>query len=434
MLNIVFLLVNLALCLYFIYKRNYAILGYIILFQEIHLIPFNNLGLNNLGYAYYILIVALFLFGIGEMRFSKSRIVYLLNSKVIWSLALISFIVAFHATIIGLQSEEAKTLVFRYFVQVLPAMIYLILILDRIDLREFIDQLGKGIIIYGILLAAILLTTTDAIHITEYQRNEISDNMVISPLAITRTGCTMFITALMLYLSKDSKENPLFILVSIVISVALIFLGTSRGPMASTIIALLSYFWFRKKSFAQFFSRSKYILPFVVIAAVFVLPKLEVLSLFSDRVDGLENFEEMRRYLRYLTAYDFYSNQVSFFSTLFIFGAGPAGFNFYFGLSYAHNFLLELIFEYGLFGIISATLFITYSLSHSFRLIRSNISEKYLFIPLIVIYLLIASMFSGDLIGWRNLFFVSIILEHIFYQKNNVSLPKLLQLKMDDNP
>ena len=106
--SIVFLLVNLALCLYFIYKRNYAILGYIILFQEIHLIPFNNLGLNNLGYAYYILIVALFLFGIGEMRFSKSRIVYLLNSKVIWSLALISFIVAFHATIIGLQSEEAK--------------------------------------------------------------------------------------------------------------------------------------------------------------------------------------------------------------------------------------------------------------------------------------------------------------------------------------
>jgi len=303
---------------------------------------------------------------------------------------------------------------------VLPAIIYLIFVLDGAKKELFVNQILKGILIFGFLFALILLTTTDVINVANYHRAEIRDALGIGTIAITRMGAIIFITSLLLLFDNEFKKYVIYLYLAIGIGITLIVLGTSRGPLVSLLATLVFYFLARRKTNLYIIIRKNFVKIVVSILAIIILlslynfSDLQVVDLYGKRLEGLEDYRSIGRFKRYELAYHFYTNQFSFISPMFLIGAGPGGFGLQFGYGFAHNFILEILFEYGLIGVIVIIFFISTNLKYIFRLLSENISEKFMIIPLIVFFRLGTTMFSGDLVSWRNLFFYSIILIHVY--------------------
>ena len=426
MISILFLILIFIISLYFTFSRNYALLAHLILFQEIHLIPFNNLGLANAGFIYYTVIALIFFASVTKFSISIHTLKQFARSKIIWSLILLTFIIFFHAYFIGLKSISAKTLVFRFSVQVFPAMLYLIFILKGANLYKFIYQLGYGILFYGFLLFFILVTTTDLLTVAYQDRSDIRGIVGMSPIAITRIGCTMFLTA---FVFLANQKNALILkYAAIFISLVLIVLGTSRGPAISMIISLMMYMAIRKKIFKPNFKSLKTLAPIILITiliyTMYSFSNIKVLNLYNERIAGLGAFQELGRIHRYMLALNYFTKELNILSMEFLIGNGPAGFDVVYGLSYVHNFIFELIFEYGFCGMIITYLFLWNSFLLVVKILKSDANQIFLFVPLVLLSLISYSMFSGDLIAWRNLFFMSIILSYVYSNLNKYELKK----------
>lgn len=413
-LNIGFLILNILLLFYFVKRRSCAPIAYFILFQEIHLIPFRNLGLEIVGYLYYFVLAIVFFFLYNGVRISKGHVIYLLRSKIGLFFILLSSTLVLH-TLKGLDSPEALELVQRYFLQVVPALVYLVLCFDAVKKETAIKELSVGILLYGIILALILLSTTDALAITEYKRSEISENIGVSPIAVTRIGCVVLIASIFLLAEASERKYSFFYATGIAGGMFMIMLGTSRGPVLSLVFALFVFLVFSSsgKNLLRWLKKRLFIatvVGFSMFVLFILLESIGVLELFISRFESLENVENMTRFLRYIKALDYFRNDFSFFSVEFLFGSGPAGFSEKFSLQYAHNLILELIFEYGMIGIILIWLLFSGSVKASLRIFRLNVPLTYKVIPVLVLFRLCSSMFSGDLIDWRNLFFLCVML------------------------
>jgi hypothetical protein len=408
MISIVFILINTVLCSYFIINRNASILGYLIFFQEVHLIPFNTLGISELGYIYYIIISLTFLFTYTNLEISKNRLYYILNNKVIWSIALLTIMISFHALLVGLKSTESEVFAIRYFSQVLPVIVFLILILEK---KEFLIQLSHGIMIYGMLLFFILIISTEFLS-TLLTRGDFREIVGMNPIAVSKAGGIVFIVSLIYLLDKKLNKYPKIICIVVITSIIITIISTSRGPIFALILSFFLFFIIKKgDQFKKFLS--------ILIFAVFILItsfliykyiNLDAFIFLIDRIDRLQDYETMRRYRRLLLAFDFLKNDFGILSIYFWIGMGPGGFSHYFGMGYVHNYILEFVLEYGFIGLVSILIFSTYTFHYSIKLIRSTYTLRYLYIPMIFIFLYLSSMVSGDIIANRNLLFVSIIL------------------------
>lgn len=421
MLNVLFLIINFAICCFFIYKKNGAILGYLVFFQDVHLIPFENIQQETLGYIYYILIATSFLLYTNGFRLNIKELKRIIFNPVVFSLVILTLAIIIHYIIIGVDTDRASILVFRYFTQVLPAMVFIVLIMNK---DEYLYQLPYGVVIFGSLLILILVFSTDFLDAAFISRSMIRDETNLSPLAVSRIGCMLTITILFIIYDnrfKSSFKIPLYLL--LIAAVFMIFIGMSRGPLISIVLTLIiALVLMSGKNQLNLLAKFSILLPIIILIIVLNhFYEITILNNLLLRFEALENIENIGRYRRYELAYTYLVNEFSIFSPFFLYGLGPAGFDKQFGMGYAHNFIMEMIFEYGIVGVIFLILFIGYSLKYCVQLLRSKkIPTIYKYIPTIFLYLLISSMFSGDLIARRNLFFVSILQVYYYYYLKNI--------------
>jgi O-antigen ligase len=257
----------------------------------------------------------------------------------------------------------------------------------------------------------IIIFSTNLFTIGALTRSAIKDYTDISPIAITRQGTVIFVSALFLYLYDRTIKNKTILIMILIISGAMIMLGMSRGPLISVFLAFLIYTFVNEdKAFSNFFKIliiGGIIILFAILIMQYYMP--EVINTFVDRFYELEDYESSLRYKRYLLFFSNYFDIISISSYDFIFGTGPDGFNRIFRIGYAHNFFVESVFEYGLLGFIFILLFTFNSFKSAFFTLKSESSQQNLFIPLLFFFLFISSMFGGDLLARRNLFFIAII-------------------------
>lgn len=418
MLNVVLLLLNFFVSLYFIKKRSTALLGYLIFFQEVHLIPFAELGMEILGYIYYIILVILYFIYITRLKISIKWLKYILNDKVIWALIFITIAMIIHV-IIGIQSNNEKTIIVRYFFQVVPALIFLILVLGN-NLK--VEELQKGIMLYGSFLFLILILNTDILNIAYLARGQIREEAFISPIAISRIGGVLFITSFFSFFNNNALQykNLIFSLIVIFISLIMIVLGMSRGPLVSLFIALIIYIIYIPCKNIKIFYKVAFLLVPILFVAGYIICNYEIsfVNIYIDRLKELQNFQDIGRYRRYELFVSYIITDMNIFSYEFIWGWGPDGFNKVYGLGYVHNLIMEAIFEYGLIGLAFIVLFTFSSFRNSYQIMKSKIPHHYLFIPINFIMLYMTSMFSGDIIASRNVLFIAIIQVSLVYILN----------------
>ena len=414
MISVLFLILLSFLCIYFITNRNAAVLGYLVFFQEVHIIPLNNLGLSVLGYVYYIIVLIAFLYTYTSFNISKRRIKFIINDKVIWAIALLTCIILFHLLVMGLKSDSARILTLRFFLQVLPVIFFLVIALDR---KKFIQQIAAGIIIFGILLYCILLFATDFLSMM-FARGDFRDIVGMNPIAVTRAGGIVFITSFLYYFDKTTVKFRLISLYIAIFSLIIMVMSLSRGPVLGLIFTIIFFFFIKKGDLYKKILSLSLISILVAVSGIILYNyvNIETFMFLIDRIEGLQDYENMRRYRRLVFASEFISNEFSLYSFYFWFGMGPAGFAYYYSMGYVHNFVLEFILEYGFVGVISISLFTFYSFYYSIKIIRSRVPLRLLYIPLIFIFLFFSSLVSGDIIANRNLLFVAVIQLTAVYQ------------------
>ena len=430
MTDIVFLLFNLFICLFFIYKKNAAILAYIVLIQEVHLIPFDNLGFSSLGHIYYIFIAILFYFVYTNGEISKKRILYIFSDYVVFSIVLLILAFFLHLSILGLQTEASVNLTFRFFSQIVPVLIYIVLVLER---KTFLEELAPGIMIFGVLLFFILLLSSDILSMAAIRRGFFREEVGMSPIAVSRVGGIMFITALFMFLDQKKSRYKILLIAVMLVSLLMLVIGMSRGPLIALIISLLVYFLFSEgdKIKRILFLSVSFTALFMLIVLIYDYLNIDTLLVYTERLESLQNYENMRRFRRYILSIDFLKNEFGLFTVYFLFGLGPAGFANYFGMGYAHNIIVEYVFEFGFLGILSITIFSVISMIYGYKIIRSNLPKRFHYIPVIFMFLYLAGMVSGDFIGRRNLLFISlfqVMLVYYYYPLINPNQKRLKNL------
>lgn len=395
-------------CLIDIRRRNVGVSAYILLFQENHLIPFENLGITWAGYIFYMMIILLVSMRWRIMaRFKKISIEVFRSAYSIFLLTL-TLLLIIHTLIGSVNTEESSLLVRRFFTQVLPVLVFTVFWLGNEGHKRIFDEIALGILRYGLLLAVVLILCGDIFNVNNLVRKDIADTVGMSPIAVTRTGCTLLITSVYL-LSKRGFGR--FYVISCVVGVILVFLGMSRGPLFSTILVMIGWVIFRRKDILYLIKRNALIFALifsVVIASLFGLFASSIGQRYIDRIQGLDSLDNTYRFQRWIMANDFFQNEYRLLSFDGIFGKGPASFDAIFGLNYAHNVFLEFSFEYGLIGVLLIS-YLSVLISLNYRDYCRRYRERE-YLALLSLYLFISANFSGDLIGWRNLFFVTILL------------------------
>jgi hypothetical protein len=404
-MDIIIFLCFMILFFYHLIQNKSEILGFLLFFQEIIILFFEKYNLTNFIESTLICFYILYL--LRKINNISLHLIKIKFSSLFFQIFLI-FCISFLLQIIfkGYFSAETEIIFKRFFTQLIPIIILITLFVNNFfKLKNILD----GVLIYGLIFFLILIFTSDFIELSKIARKDFREDVGISPIQLSRLSGFIFIISFFRILSINSLVNNILMIILLIISLSFLILGASRGPFIFLLISLsfsLYYILGFKKKLVKIFLFSIC----VYILAYFFFP---MFSSFQFRFNEILDYNDMLRFKRI----QFYSQNFFNFE-IFLFGLGPAGFNYLTALSYPHNLFIELHLEYGFIGIL--LFFSLFFLILKSIYFAKNIIFDLNFITLLtcVIYFFLSSFVSGDIIGNRILFFLIFILfSYIFNLK-----------------
>lgn len=210
---------------------------------------------------------------------------------------------------------------------------------------------------------------------------------------------------------KKIKLSNIIIVLTLVVALLYMLLSGSKGPLFSLLISVFIYLLSKFKKI-----RWKLWLFVLVLIISYMFIELSLSNVMTDFINNrfLNSDRSLstrnERYSAVLNSFKLYTfNDLK----LFVFGNGSGNFSYLFEnkdhRSYPHNIILEILYEYGLIGIL---LFLKAIVSPVYIAIRSKLWRNDFVKAIIIcwIYLFINSMVSTDLAGNFILFGLTIIL------------------------
>lgn len=409
-MKLAFSIIVLVSISFFLFKdilfKNQRIWAFVIFFQHIPLILFDQLGSGVIGMIYFVVIVSFFLIKSPKFKLSKSRI----SNPITLSLILFFSTILIHYFIIGINPENARGFDTFYRVMIFNWPIFLLCLFSVSGDEEFLRKLLDGIIFYGFFFLITVLFVSGLAEMGVGERGEFREDFRISPLAAAKTAGMIAIASIIKYLNVGDYKEKLFSLSVMSISILLIFITASRAALLFLLIVLAIYLVFANYSTVK---KIIIIVSFITVSAFLFLVILELNLSIIQRLQALENYEESLRFTRLEIIFDLVNN-----FDMGIIGLGPFGFGFLTGLNYPHNIIAEYTIDYGIIGFGSFLLLIIPGLYYSFKLIKDK-NQTFSFIALIFIYLFLSSLTSGDIVSARHLQFVAILVMNYYIFKRN---------------
>lgn len=234
----------------------------------------------------------------------------------------------------------------------------------------------KSLYVLVIYLIFLMLTNRDTINEAYNSNFEIADNY----------GYLASMISIVFLFDLKRKSNIIFF----VISTLLTFYSMKKGAILCSLV-ISSFF-----VYDLVFSRKKYKISIRVMTIILIFVSIFIMNIFiSNIVDRFNNIESSGRDFIYTTIYDAWENSES---VSILFGHGYfATLNLMDGL-YAHSDWFEILYDFGVFGIIIYTvLFVVYIRNYR-KLIKYDSKYKLVFYSLLAIWL-IKSMISGVIVG-----------------------------------
>lgn len=399
---IALLIINTSISLYYIYKRNPAFWAFVIFFQHIPLIIFYNLGSEIYGYGYFVLLVVLYLIRNPLLNFDKQN----LKSPIALSIYLILFMFFVHYVIIGINphNDWGYKIFYRYLLFNIP--IILICLLSIVPNEESYENILYGIVIYGIVFLLVVLLVTGLGEIGISERATFREDFRVSPLHAAKISGIIIIASTIIILNTNKLTVNILCSFAVLLSILIMTISASRAALIFLIITMITYFIIRPRRLGK---KLLMLVSFYGILFLgFIIVKTYELPLLY-RLQALENYESMLRFLRIEIASDMIENFEMGFA-----GLGPSGFGYHTGLGYPHNYIIESIIDYGVIGFISVCLLLGYGSYYSYQLLRSKVSYKIAYIAPVFIYLLLGTLTSGHIADAGKMHFAGILLANIY--------------------
>ena len=233
------------------------------------------------------------------------------------------------------------------------------------------------------------------------------------------------IAVLLLRPYLKNKNNFLFFAPILLVAVSYMFLSGSKGPLFALISSVIFYSFLQVKDF----TKGGIIAAVVSLGIVFFLTTLNIsqgindfiLQRFINYEGSLEGREE-----RYEVVFKSFNKDAVDNLVGLLFGNGSGNFSYVFDhkdiRSYPHNIFLEIVYEYGIIGLILFIIMVIFPFIKGLKLGKPR--HNYITKSLLVfwLYTLITSLVSSDISGNFLLFGISILLNYhlksqIFYSK-----------------
>jgi O-antigen ligase len=222
----------------------------------------------------------------------------------------------------------------------------------------------------------------------------------IHPIPFALLLGVSFITAFVLSTTKGSvfsiQNKYLLFLNNLFMGylLLLIFMTNVRGVLLITIIAIILYTLLNPK----YIFKPKILIfftGFILFIVLFVI-NIGVEKFFGRLLKSSEDQSISERVLAYSDSIEIFSNN--------IFGVGNYSFQFYSFLEYPHNMFMELIVNYGLFGLILDYLILAFVFLLLLRLLFYPKNYILILLFLMLIYFFIETMFSFTLWMHKGLY------------------------------
>lgn len=232
-------------------------------------------------------------------------------------------------------------------------------------------------------------------------------------------GFGVLASLFLLSYQKDKKYMVILIIPFIALALSYMFFSGSKGPLLALIFCL-----FFNYVILNNFSVKKLLIVSVIVFFTISLPSLisssNLNDFFIQRFINYEGSLEGRneRYLFVINKFN--ENSVNDLTRLLL-GNGSGNFSFAFDgadiRSYPHNIFLEVIYEYGIIGLV---FLLNVVISPFVKCVVYSISFKNKILKILLVfwvYTLITSMVSSDLAGNFLLFGFSILLGYVYRLK-----------------
>lgn len=262
--------------------------------------------------------------------------------------------------------------------------------------KEF-DSFPRDIVFLGLIFCIVFYIYGNFDVIQIFDRSSLKDTGFVGSIFVSRLSGIMFVCGLLLALLEKEYKLKAIYLVCIAFSTYLLIIAKQRGILIGIPFALTGFFLHVKAE------KDKLIIILLLLSiglsTAFGLKQLLYEADVVKRFAALREYYTMPRYYDYFISLDLFRDN-------FLFGLGPEGYLYNTGREYPHNFVLEAMVEYGVLGLLSASLIIIGGFRHVFLIWRSkDISYATKIVPVLWVLLLFSVMVSGNIT--RNaMFFV----------------------------
>jgi hypothetical protein len=274
---------------------------------------------------------------------------------------------------------------------VIPFLVTL-LILDN---KKKLNKTPTAIVLIGLFYFLMFYLFID------YNQIEIGDRTTFervgfNSIATSRIGGLIFISSYLLLLKKQKAYFKYILGIAIILSGFLVLVSSQRGTIIGILFALALFSFFNPdKKHRYIFYVASLLLVSIFLLNIIKIEKFGIL----DRFYELKEYESFQRYSDYFVSWNLFKNN-------FAFGVGPNGYFITTGRVYPHNIILELISEYGVFGLASCLLILVPGLNSTIKLIKNKQTDYQIkILASLWNLMLISVLVSGNIIS-NSLFWI----------------------------
>lgn len=339
----------------------------------------------------FLFLSILLYFRYNKINFKHQRINYLI-------LFLFSFLYIIKVIISDINSYENPLLSKNWYEYIFYYLLFCVTVYvfySSINYKKYFLSITQPIILSGLLFGLatlivyfpyIITGTLGRLSNLKYETGE----ETINPLALAYSAVLTLSSILFLFLFSPKKltfSNKVYYIISIIISLGMFSIGSSRGALLALLVVLISMIYYTKKK----------IRIYLISGTIFFITVFVIINnilggnIFERSTASIDNGDDSGRSVLHDAALQEFSRHPIFGGQIEVSGIYP------------HNIFIELLMATGIVGLL---LFLVFLFKHIFKILKynqKNVIYSYIFIMFLNGF--VQYNFSGAIWGSILLFF-----------------------------
>jgi O-antigen ligase len=403
-----FFILILGFCFYYIRRKPGFIIAYVLFFQTLNKMIFDEIGLTNFRYLssfVFLFLIYFFHFDKVQLKINISKLIRSHIARGYFLLCVYMLIYAIH-----INDHYEFEFVSKF---LMPGLLLFIIAAISFQKKSMYKDFFYGVIIFSIITMVTLIMYKGFGALSD--RTYMEDTSNISSITQGQMSSLLSLFSILIVISTKGTIQKVGIGLVITGLIWASIAGT-RGALVSIVVTILVYLFFT--------GHKRMVIIYLVLTSIIITPIL----LYSGITDSLlfirtsellepGAIQNMKRFYRWILFFKYLPDN-------YVFGLGPGGWGKHVMIGeyrYPHNIIIEFILMYGIVGMISFFSIFSTSIKEVISNIRDKSCSMHIKgIMLAWVFFTTNAMFSGSFVrGNADFFTYSAILVSVGYRKFN---------------